>query len=405
MTFGPLYLSALGIVSALGTGIDETRTTLRGDRVADMIARDGFMASGSTILGTVTQAPAKLPEHLTRHDTRNNRLLWAATCQIRDQITDLIATTGKDRIGIVMGTSTSGIEEGTTDYQATLDQGTFPEGFLYSHQEIGSPADFLREAFDLGGPAYVISTACSSSAKAFAASARLIKAGLCDAVLVGGVDSLCRLTVRGFDALQSISAGVCNPMSIHRDGINIGEGAALFILRRDAGEVELLGVGESSDAHHPNAPHPDGKGAAQAMQNALANANVTASDIAYINLHGTATPLNDGMEARAVCDVLGPDVPASSTKPMTGHTLGAAGAIEAAILWLSLSDAPDRASLPRHIWDGKKDADIPELQLINDTNAHLAPMDRCAMMSNSFAFGGSNVSVILGQGWQRGKPA
>ena len=356
MTFGPLYLSALGIVSALGTGIDETRTTLRGDRVADMIARDGFMASGSTILGTVTQAPAKLPEHLTRHDTRNNRLLWAATCQIRDQITDLIATTGKDRIGIVMGTSTSGIEEGTTDYQATLDQGTFPEGFLYSHQEIGSPADFLREAFDLGGPAYVISTACSSSAKAFAASARLIKAGLCDAVLVGGVDSLCRLTVRGFDALQSISAGVCNPMSIHRDGINIGEGAALFILRRDAGEVELLGVGESS-------------------------------------------------EARAVCDVRGPDVPASSTKPMTGHTLGAAGAIEAAILWLSLSDAPDRASLPRHIWDGKKDADIPELQLINDTNAHLAPMDRCAMMSNSFAFGGSNVSVILGQGWQRGKPA
>ncbi|MFC4233705.1 beta-ketoacyl-[acyl-carrier-protein] synthase family protein [Thalassospira xianhensis] len=409
MTPGSLYLSALGIVSALGSGIDESRTTLFGDRPADMIARDGFLPDRATILGTVTHDPEPLPENLARHDTRNNRLLWAATRQIETNITNLIADIGRDRIGVIMGTSTSGIEEGTSDYEAALDGGAFPETFLYSHQEIGSPADFLRDAFDLGGPSYAISTACSSSAKAFAAGARLISAGLCDAVLVGGVDSLCRLTVRGFDALQSVSSGICNPMSINRDGINIGEGAAIFILRRDANPgvdaIELLGVGESSDAHHPNAPHPDGRGAAMAMQNALANAKLTPADIAYINLHGTATPLNDGMEARAVCDVLGATVPASSTKPMTGHTLGAAGAIEAAMLWLSLCDAANGAPLPRHIWDGATDPEIPDINLETKPGSKLAPADRLAMMSNSFAFGGSNVSVILGRGWNRGDRA
>lgn len=406
MTPGSLYLSALGIVSALGSGIDESRTTLFGDRPADMIARDSFLPDRATILGTVTHDPEPLPDHLARHDTRNNRLLWAATRQIETDITNLIADIGRDRIGVIMGTSTSGIEEGTSDYEAALDGGAFPETFVYSHQEIGSPADFLRDAFDLGGPSYAISTACSSSAKAFAAGARLINTGLCDAVLVGGVDSLCRLTVRGFDALQSVSNGICNPMSINRDGINIGEGAAIFILRRnahpDAGDIELLGVGESSDAHHPNAPHPDGRGAAMAMQNALANAKLKPSDIAYINLHGTATPLNDGMEARAVCDVLGANVPASSTKPMTGHTLGAAGAIEAAMLWLSLCDTANGAPLPRHIWDGATDPEIPDINLVTAPGTKLPPSDRLAMMSNSFAFGGSNVSVILGRGWNQG---
>ncbi|MDP2698556.1 beta-ketoacyl-[acyl-carrier-protein] synthase family protein [Thalassospira sp.] len=402
MRTDPVWLSSLGIVSSLGNGLDETRDTMFGDRPADMMARDGFLSDRPVMLGSVTAKLPPLPDHLQRHDTRNNRLLWAAAAQIKTEIAALIAQYGRDRIGIILGTSTSGIEEGTQDYQSLLETGSFPSGFLYSHQEIGSPGDFLRDAFDLGGPVYVISTACSSSAKAFAAGARLIRTGLCDAVLVGGVDSLCRLTVRGFDALQSVALGICNPMSKNRDGINIGEGAALFIMQRAAGDIALLGVGESSDAHHPNAPHPDGKGAAAAMQNALDHAGIMPSDIAYLNLHGTATPLNDGMESRAVRDVLGDNVPSSSTKPMTGHTLGAAGAIEAAILWLSLQDAPNGAPLPRHIWDGVADADIPPLHLVVAHNARLAPMTKCAMMSNSFAFGGSNVSVILGRGWHDG---
>ena len=392
------YLSSLGIISALGNGKAETTATLTGRRAADMIKRSGFLPNRDAILGTVTADLPPLPSQLSEHDTRNNRLLWAAANQIRDDIDELIASYGRHRIGILIGTSTSGIEEGTNSYQHRIETGQFPDTFRYGHQEIGSPSAFLRDAFQLMGPAYSISTACSSSAKAFASGVRLLRANVCDAVLVGGVDSLCRLTVGGFDTLQSLSMSVCNPMSRNRDGINIGEGAALFILRKDAGDIELLGVGESSDAYHPNAPHPDGAGAARAMQAALENASLTANDIAYINLHGTATPLNDIMEAKAVKEVLGLNVAASSTKPLTGHSLGAAGAIEAAILWLSLSENATGAPLPQHRWDGEQDDDIPELNLVT-TQLSLAPIDRLAMMSNSFAFGGSNVSVILGKGW------
>lgn len=399
MTRHPFYLSSFGIISALGSGKAETAATLAGRRPADMIKRSGFLPDRDAILGSVTADLPALPPQLPVHDTRNNRLLWAAASQIGDEIEELIATYGRQRIGVLIGTSTSGIEEGTTNYQHRINTGQFPDTFHYGHQEIGSPSAFLRDAFGLGGPAYSISTACSSSAKAFASGMRMLKADICDAVLVGGVDSLCRLTVGGFDTLQSLSTSVCNPMSRNRDGINIGEGAALFILRKDTGDIQLLGVGESSDAYHPNAPHPDGIGAASAMQKALEQAGLTAADIAYINLHGTATPLNDVMEAKAVNQVLGSSVLASSTKPLTGHSLGAAGAIEAAILWLSLKENETGAPLPQHRWDGEPDDHIPELNLVTAQQA-LQPRDRLAMMSNSFAFGGSNVSVILGKGWK-----
>lgn len=394
------YVSSLGIISALGNGKAETTATLAGRRTADMIKRSGFLPNRDAILGTVTADLPALPSQFSAHETRNNRLLWAAANQIGNEIDELIATYGRQRIGVLIGTSTSGIEEGTNSYQHRIETGRFPDTFRYEDQEIGSPSAFLRDAFQLMGPAYSISTACSSSAKAFASGIRLLKADICDAVLVGGVDSLCRLTAGGFDTLQSLSMSVCNPMSRNRDGINIGEGAALFILRKDAGDIELLGVGESSDAYHPNAPHPDGAGAARAMQAALKNAALAADDISYINLHGTATSLNDVMEAKAVKKVLGPNVPASSTKPLTGHSLGAAGAIEAAILYLSLADNATGAPLPQHHWDGERDDDIPELNLVSAQQS-LAPCERLAMMSNSFAFGGSNVSVILGKGWTK----
>ncbi|WP_445679395.1 beta-ketoacyl-[acyl-carrier-protein] synthase family protein [Radicibacter daui] len=389
-----LYLQALGIVSALGIGKDETVAALQGLRPSSMAARPGYLPEREVVVGEVPGTLEALPAGMDAHDTRTNRLLWAAARQIRPEIEAALGRYGAGRIGVVLGTSTSGIEEGTAAYAHYLQDGRLPDGFVYRRQELSGPAEFLRDALGVAGPAYTISTACSSSAKVLAAGRRLVRMGLCDAVLVGGVDGLCRFTVAGFDALSSVSATLCNPMSTNRDGINIGEGAALFLMGREEAPVALLGVGESSDAHHPSAPHPEGKGAIAAMRMALAEAGLTPDEISYLNLHGTATPLNDEMEARAVVEVLGHHVAASSTKPLTGHTLGAAGAIEAAILWLLL--AVPGMSLPRHVWDGAADPALPELALV--TGARLVPKGRIAMMSSSFAFGGSNAAVILARG-------
>ena len=393
------YLHAMGMVSALGMNGDETRQTLAGHQPANMVASDAFLPDRTVTVGMIAKEPAALPAHLHHHDTRNNRMLWAATRQIDDCIAQTIAQYGRERIAVILGTSTSGIDEGTQSYREYLQKGALPEDFTYSGQEIGAPADFLREALDLGGPAYVISTACSSSGKVFSAGQRLLRAGLCDAVLVGGVDSLCDLTIAGFAALQSVAEGRCRPMSANRDGINIGEGAAIFMMRRDPADIAVMGIGETSDAHHPNAPHPEGTGARAAILAALDQAGMIPADIAYLNMHGTATPLNDSMESRAIHDLFGDDVPVSSTKPLTGHTLGAAGAIEAAILYLALSDAPQGATLPLHIWDGDADPDLPAIKLVSENNNRLPPLPKCAMLSTSFAFGGSNAAVILATGW------
>lgn len=394
-----LYLRSLGMVSALGMDCAQSAKTLFGDSTPNMIALGGYVPGRDVVLGKVPTEPDALPARYAAHDTRNNRLLWAAVDQIRPDIDAAIAQYRASRIGIVLGTSTSGIDEGTDAYRHFLDHEILPNGFRYQGQEIGAPAEFLKDALSITGPAFVISTACSSSAKTFASASRLIRAGLCDEVLVGGVDSLCALTVSGFDALQSVDDEQCKPLSRNRAGINIGEGAALFMLGTTPSEVELMGVGESSDAHHPNAPHPDGTGALAAMRDALDRAGLVPDDIAYLNMHGTATPLNDAMEARAIHALFDPYLPISSTKPMTGHTLAAAGAIEAAMLWLSLQSLPDGAPLPRHVWDGARDDDLPALRLVDTANNILSPRSKAAMMSNSFAFGGSNVSVILGRGW------
>jgi 3-oxoacyl-[acyl-carrier-protein] synthase-1 len=250
----------------------------------------------------------------------------------------------------------------------------------------------LCHVLGVAGPATVISTACSSSAKALASAARLLRAGLADAVITGGADSLCRFTVAGFTALESVSEARCNPMSINRRGINIGEGAALFLMTREPGPVRLSGWGESSDAHHISAPEPEGRGALAAMRAALERASVTPSEIDYVNLHGTATPLNDAMESRAVHALLGGSVPCSSTKPLTGHTLGAAGALEAAFCWLALHDNP-RGRLPPHWWDGEADPALPALSLVKPGQELGRPLR--AVLSNSFAFGGSNAALLL----------
>lgn len=329
-------------------------------------------------------------------DCRNNQLMLAALAQIEAEVDKLKQDYSLDRIAVVIGSSTSGILEGENALEARSRDGAFPDGFHYRQQEIGTPALFLRSYLGLTGMAYTVSTACSSSAKVFADARRLIKSGLCDAAIVGGIDSLCRLTVNGFSSLESVSTARCNPMSANRDGINIGEAAALFIISKQPSPVALLGVGESSDAHHMSAPHPQGTGAIQAMQAALDEAEMTPAEVAYINMHGTATPLNDAMESIAIDRVFGGAVPVSSTKPLVGHTLGAAGATEVGFCWLLLNDENSQGRLPPHIWDGVVDEKIPRLNLVNP-GQNMAISSGTAFLSNSFAFGGNNASVIIGR--------
>ncbi|MDP2834461.1 MAG: beta-ketoacyl-[acyl-carrier-protein] synthase family protein [Pseudomonadota bacterium] len=390
----PAYLSALGLVNALGNSREEVRARLLAGDGSGMVRESGWLTSGEeALVGKVRGELPKLPEHLARYDCRNNRLLLAALAQISEPVEQAIDRYGRARVGVVLGTSTSGIAEGEAAIAALDRDGAMPAKFDYASQEIGTAAPFLARHLGLLGPAYTVSTACTSSAKALVSARLLLAAGVCDAVLAGGVDSLCRLTVSGFTALESVSPERCNPMSANRCGINIGEGAALFLLTRETAPIALLGHGETSDAHHISAPHPEGLGAEAAMRVALHDAGLKPADIAYVNLHGTATPKNDEMESRAMRRVFSADTPASSTKPLSGHTLGAAGATEIAFCWLALSD--DNARLPPHVWDGVADPALPPLHLVQ-TGERMRSEKPRVVMSNGYAFGGSNVSLIIG---------
>lgn len=391
----PITLSRPGIVSALGAGIDATKERLFAGDTSGMHAETGWL-NGDAIarVGRFTGALPQLPDDAwhRRHDSRNNRLLLAAFAQIEDDFRNLLSSFGADRIGVVIGTSTSGVAEGEAAIAAHVRIGHFPKSFAYEQMEIGDPAVFLARHLGLGGPAYTVSTACTSGGKALVSARLLIESGFCDAVITGGVDSLCRLTVGGFTALESTSPEICQPLSRNRRGINIGEGAALFLMAKEAGPVALLGVGESSDAHHISAPEPEGRGAEAAMRAAMADAVLAPADIGYLNLHATATPKNDAMESLAVARVFESGVAVSGTKPMTGHALGAAGALEAAFCWLALTDPAGR--LPPHVWDSEADPELPRLDVIS--------VGRCfttgprVAMSISFAFGGNNLSLIFG---------
>ncbi|MBN3729221.1 beta-ketoacyl-ACP synthase, partial [Burkholderia sp. Ac-20379] len=303
---------------------------------------------------------------------------------------------GAARIGVLIGTSTSGIEAAERAFAqraASRAGAPLPPEFDYRQMEIGTAAPFVKAVLGVSGPAYTVSTACTSSAKTFAAARRLLRLGMCDAVVVGGADSCCELTAQGFASLESVSAERTNPMSRHRRGINIGEGAAVFVMSRDEGEIRLAGAGESSDAHHISAPDPHGHGARLALGEALADAGVRAAQIGYVNLHATATPHNDAMEAQVMAQVFPDGVPASGTKPMTGHLLGAAGATELAFAWLTLARG---IALPVHVWDGEADPALPPLDLVQTARRLGGDVRGRYAMSNSFAFGGSNASLILG---------
>ena len=386
-----LYLNDLGLLCAAGNSKAEVlKRLLAGDR-SGLAVSDEFGLN--CVVGAVTSDLPEIDERYSIYNCRNNRLLLAALSQIEQTVSDMMARFGADRIGIVLGTSTSGVRntELALDYWAK--NGVLPEEFHYKQQQMGAGADFLADFLGVQGPAYTISTACSSSGKAFASARRLIRLGLCDAVIVGGADSLCRLTINGFAALESISTGLCKPFGMHRDGINIGEAASLFVLSKEPGPVILQGIGATSDAYHFAAPDPDATDVIKAMRNALDDAGKTPAQIDYLNLHGTATVLNDAMESKAVNALFGSTVAAGSSKGMTGHTLGAAAALELAFCWLLLTHDDNRGALIPNISDDEPDPALPALNLVKKNGVLGRRINTC--QSNSFAFGGNNLSIVV----------
>ncbi|WP_404359371.1 beta-ketoacyl-ACP synthase [Methylotuvimicrobium sp. KM1] len=387
-----LYLNDLGILSAAGSnGSEMLSRLLAGDR-SGLIKTDEYSPGKPFYVGEIRAELPEIEKRYSVYDCKNNRLLLAALSQIQVGVDRIKRKYRADRIGVVIGTSTSGVRNTELAIAAVAGGLEKPFGFHYKQQQLAGGADFLAHRLDLKGPAYSVSTACSSSGRAFASARRLIELDICDAVIVGGADSLCRFTVNGFAALESVSAGLCKPFGKHRDGINLSEAAALFVLSRDEGPVRLAGIGASSDAYHFSAPDPGGEAVVKAMQTALNEAGMTPKQIDYINLHGTATPLNDAMESAAVAEVFGRLVAASSTKGMTGHALGAAGALELGLCWLLLNSDDGGGAMPPNSSDDEFDETLPALNLVKSGQRLGRRIEHC--QSNSFAFGGNNISIV-----------
>lgn len=393
----PLRLTHFTAVSAVGRGLAETLDALEQQRSG--LAPCAFETVDiETHIGEVPGVDATaLPQALRGFNCRNNRLAQLALMQ--DGFTDAVATSadhwGPRRVGVFLGTSTAGILETELAYRARGSAtGELPKDFNYAatHNSF-SVADFVRQALQLDGPAAVVCTACSSSAKVFASAQRMISAGVIDAAVVGGVDSLCLTTLYGFHSLQLTSRTPCRPFDVARDGISIGEAAAFVLLERppsrlDGDTIMLLGTGESSDAYHMSSPHPEGRGARASIQQALKAANLAPGDIDYINLHGTATASNDSAEDLAVTSVFGTSTACSSTKGATGHALGAAGALEAVICALAIQHGLTPGGLNTTEVD-------PKLNLHYLCENRRGGLRR--VLSNSFGFGGANCSLIFGR--------
>ncbi len=388
----PTAIATCTLTTALGAGNAATLDALRAQRsgLAPLRFLDVPLI---TWAGEVDGVDAvTLPPALAAYDCRNNRLAWLGLQQ--DGFLDAVAAArtrwGAQRVGVFLGTSTSGLLQTELAYRRRGPDGALPADFQYAPtQSSYSVGAFVAQALDLHGPGWVVSTACSSSAKVFGNAARLIATGLIDAAVVGGVDSLCLTTLYGFHSLELLSSEICRPWDAARNGLSLGEAAAFALVERDCAEPQgwLLGVGESNDGHHMSTPHPEGAGAIQAMRGALAEAGLTAADIDYVNLHGTATPSNDAAEDRAVGAVFGTATPCSSTKGATGHTLGAAGGVEAAIALLALR----HGLMPAGLNVRRRDPDLHLDYLVENRATELRHV-----LSNSFGFGGSNASLVLG---------
>lgn len=393
----PLQFSAYTVVSPLGSGLDATLETLRAGR-SGLTKCDFLDVDLNTYVGRVVgleDMPVRAD--LASYDCRNNRLAQLGLAQdgFAEAVADARRRYGRERIGVFLGTSTSGILDTELAYrQRGPETGALPDEFNYAgSHSCYSVADFVQHALDLAGPSMVVSTACSSSAKVFGNAARMIQAGLCDAAIVGGVDSLCLTTLYGFNSLGLVSSRPCRPFDAERDGISIGEAAGFVLLERvqaSAGPdtILLLGVGESSDAYHMSSPHPEGAGARRAIEDALADAGLKPGDIDYVNLHGTGTKANDAAEDQAVFNTIGGDTPCSSTKGATGHMLGAAGVSEAIISALCIR----QGFIPGGLNTEHIDPALRVRYLLQNREQSVN-----YVLSNSLGFGGSNCSLVIGR--------
>lgn len=393
----PLLLSAYTATTCLGVGLDAHRAALREDR-SGLRPCTFETVDLPTWVGEIDGVDDHaLPAALAAYDCRNHRLALLALRAdgFEERVRAAVGRHGPGRVGVFMGTSTSGILQTELAYrECDPVTGALPASFSYgtTHNPY-SLSELLRQHLGITGMATTISTACSSSAKVFAAAARQLELGTIDAALVGGVDSLCLTTLYGFASLELTSSEPCRPGDAGRNGISIGEGAAYALLERattaPTDAVWLLGTGESSDAYHMSSPHPDGLGAQMAMQAALRSASLSPADIDYINLHGTATPANDSAEGKAVAAVFGGRVPCSSTKGATGHTLGAAGAVEAVLCAIALVDGFVPGSPGTRALD-------PAIPMNYQLRGAATPLRHA--LTNSFGFGGSNCSLVFGRG-------
>jgi 3-oxoacyl-[acyl-carrier-protein] synthase-1 len=393
----PLVISHLTIANSLGSGASATLKALQ-NKYSGLTHCAFYNADLDTYISKVAALDNfQVRSDLKDFDCRNNRL--AQLCLEQDGFIEAVAQAKEkysaERIGVFLGTSTSGILQAELAYRR-LDPvtGALPADFHYEQtQNANSLADFVSRYLGLSGPSFVVSSACSSSAKVFANALRMMAAGVCDAAIVGGVDSLCFSTLYGFNSLGLVSRFPCRPYDINRDGISVGEGAGFVILERASeakhkDDILLLGVGESSDAYHMSTPHPEGVGAKMAIRRALSSAGLQASDIDYINLHGTATKSNDASEAKAVADIFGKKVPCSSTKGWTGHLLGAAGITEAIISMLAIKHGFIPGSVNTQTLDSEMGINYQLDNCYRQINH---------VLSNSFGFGGSNCSLVIGR--------
>ena len=391
----PVAITAYSALSACGMGNKALYQTLA-DKQSKLAPLSLFNIPFPAYVGEIKQPLLAIRDQLTEYNCRNARVALTTLNDTEGGVRAAVEVAkdkyGAHRIGVIIGTSTSGLYETEAAYGVLLEEGKMPDDFHFvTEHAYQATARFVQLELGLTGICYAISTACSSGAKAIAAGQRLINSGLCDAVIVGGVDTLCRLTLRGFRSLELISSQPCTPMDKNRQGISIGEAAGLLVLEKchadNASAMKILSVGESSDAHHMSTPHPEGKGAALAMSNALQLAGLQAKDIDYLNLHATATKINDSVESRAVFSVFADKVPCSGTKGITGHTLGAAGALETIIALSALQHQFIPGTQGLQELDEDCQCQVIQEPLLNQS-LQIA-------MSNSFGFGGNNASVIV----------
>ncbi|MDR2597585.1 MAG: 3-oxoacyl-ACP synthase [Treponema sp.] len=393
-----IYLSPPGLICCAGQNKDELYSSCLTGNQGGLKMRelpDGRQFPTGIVMPEKQNLPySPVQEPLAyAGGTKIIKLVDTALEQIRAEIENVILKYGAERIGVCLGSCDNGSEGSLLAHKKLLENGAFPADYNLRFQSASFAAEFIAAKFGLQGPVITTATACASGASAIIRGAELIRSGFCDAVITGGADVVSETVLLGFHALEALSENLANPFSKNRKGINLGEGAAFFVLdtipSAKSEAIELMGYGESCDAYHMTAPGTDGAGPANAMKAALANAGIEPSQIGYVNLHGTGTLLNDKAEALAMKDVFsGSMPPSSSIKPITGHTLGAAGSLETAICWMTLNM---KKGLPLHCWDGEKDEELPFYPRTQNSE----PPSIC--MNNNFAFGGCNVSLILGR--------